>query len=154
MSEFTYIIRSNDKDTASDKTNSCFIRLTGLPSCFQEYECEVTGFYVSTYLQVFTNSIIELNAENLSFLNGCDTSNIRNTIAFNVLNNPNPINRNIFKVQNFNNQRINFKLFSEFDYLLTSNYNTAGVASYNAPWVLVLKMKGITKTSDVLKALN
>jgi hypothetical protein len=153
-SEFTYIIRSNNKDSTTDYTSNCFIRLTGLPSNFQEYECEVVGFYISTALQTFASSIIELRAEGLSFLNGGDTSNIKNTVAFNVVNATQPIGRHVFKVHNFNNQRINFKLYNEYNEILETIYNGGNIDSFNTPWILVLKMKGITKTSDVLKALN
>jgi hypothetical protein len=46
--------------------------------------------------------------------------------------------------------RSHWTLYTEFYTLLTSNYNNTGTATFNFPWVLALKMKGITKTSEVL----
>lgn len=159
--EFTYIIRSNQKDLAADNTRSCSIKLNCSPQ-YRYFKCEVIGFYLglketvlSSALAVVdyhTNAIIELRAEDgLDFIFSSDTkSHSFNTLAFAVTNTTFQQAPHEFKVANFNNKTVKFSLYGDDGSLLTyNNYTSTGpvtsVVPYNKPWTLVIKMTGVNE---------
>lgn len=136
---FTYIIRSNSKDTAGDNTNSCTIRLGNLPQHFKTFECQVVGLYISNQGATFNTSIVELRAENLSIQNGADTQFSSNMKSIAFSNTLLYIESSIvFQVENFNNKSIKFQLYDENNLLLSNGANP-----YNKPWFAIIKMRGI-----------
>ena len=40
---FTYIIRSNDREEPIDDSNNCTIQLNGLPQQYRHFKCDVIG---------------------------------------------------------------------------------------------------------------
>lgn len=143
---FTYIIRSNDREELLQNTTDCTIKLYGLPQQYRYFKCEVNALYLATDDHVFTSSYAELRADNMDIMNGWDTNNKRNvSVGFSSLN-PYTFAQSAphtFTCGNFNGRTVSFKLFDDTNQLLTSNFNAAGIANYNGPWVLVLNMTGI-----------
>jgi hypothetical protein len=142
---FTYIIRSNNRENAAvDNTNSCSIRLGGLPQMYKEFDCEVVAFYISEVDEVFGTTLIELRSSDLSITNGGDTQNKSlKTLGFLSLGNSNPFSSFNFRCENFNNKLVHFQLYEEVNVLLTSNFFASGIDDYNGSWTLVLKMTGV-----------
>ena len=141
---FTYIIRSKDRENLADNTNNCTIKLYGLPQQYRYYKCEVSALHISTERGAFTTSTFELRADGLDIENGWDTNNKRNSsVAFASFNNTYPQGTYTFTASNFNSRTVRFQLYGDDNNLLTSNFNGAGVAAYNRPWILVLNMTGI-----------
>lgn len=137
---FTYIIRSNTGNQASNNIN---VRLTGLPTTYHKFYCEVVGFFVGCSLAdaLVTGVVIELRANDMGLLNGRDSvgSNLR-TVAITNLNNTYPQSTFGFTCENFNNRMINFQLYDEYGNLLVLK---SGGAAFNKPWILVLKITPI-----------
>jgi hypothetical protein len=126
---FMYIIRAGNRDTGT-VLNSYF-RLTGLPSTYKYFDCEIVGFYHNMILPV-ANSLVELKTD-LPFINGYDLQNKRlTTIATNAINQNSTFQ---FRVENFNGRTVNFYLIDND----TANANTAD------DWVLYLKLKGVVE---------
>jgi hypothetical protein len=151
---FTYIIRSQNKTVTTDKTNNCSIQLGPLPSRYQEFECEVVGFYISTKDCIFNAgvSMIELRSD-IPLSNGMDTygNNLR-TLAICDLNSNNTTGTHSFRCGNFNRLAPKFTLYDDSNNLLqTDFYNVAGFDDFDRPWILVLKMRGVTKINSPLK---
>lgn len=142
---FTYIIRSNDRENLAENTNSCTIKLNGLPQQYRYFKCDVNALYIRTENEVFTSSLIDLRADGIDIMNGWDTNNKRNaSVGFTTLNNTySQSTPHTFTCGNFNGRSVSFKLFNENNILLTSNLNAAGILDYNSPWVLILNMTGI-----------
>lgn len=142
---FTYIIRSNDRENPAENTNDCTIKLYGLPQQYRYFNCDVIALYISTVNEVFTTSLIDLRADGIDIVNGWDTNNKRNaTVGFTTLNNTyTQAAPHTFTCGNFNGRTVQFRLFEDDNVLLTSNFNAAGIANYDSPWVLVLNMTGI-----------
>jgi hypothetical protein len=145
---FSYIIRSNDREVPLDDSNNCTIKLNGLPQQYRYFKCDVIGLYLTTHLEVFTCSHVELRADNgIDIMNGWDTNNNRNaTVGFTSLTNAaySQSTPYTFTCGNFNGRSVSFKLYcGDENNLLTSNFNNLGVNDYNNPWVLVLNMTGI-----------
>ena len=141
---FTYIIRSKDRENANDNTNSCTIKLYGLPQQYRYFKCEVAALHISTERGAFTSSTFELRTDGIDIENGWDTNNKRNTsVAFASFNNTYPQSTYTFTCGNFNGRSVRFQLYGDDNALLTSNFNAAGVANYNRPWILILNMTGI-----------
>jgi len=141
---FTYIIRSKDREIQADGTTNCTIKLYGLPQQYRYYKCEVAALHISTERGVFTSSTFELRADGIDIENGWDTNNKRNTsVAFASYNNTYPQSSYTFTCGNFNGRSVRFQLYGDDNALLTSNYNGGGVAIYNRPWILILNMTGI-----------
>ena len=142
---FTYIIRSNDREDPNENTNSCTIKLYGLPQQYRYFKCDVTALYITTDNQVFTTSLIDLRADGIDIVNGWDTKNKRNaSVGFATLNNTYAQSApHTFTCGNFNGRTVTFQLFDDDNQFLTSDLNAAGIANYDSPWVLVLNMTGI-----------
>lgn len=142
---FTYIIRSKDRELLTENTNDCTIKLYGLPNQYKYFKCEVNALYISTVNEVFTNSLFDLRADGIDIVNGWDTNNKRNmSVGFATLNNTySQSGQHTFTCSNFNGRTVSFHLFNENNVLLTSDLNNAGVAPYNSQWILVLNMTGI-----------
>ena len=141
---FTYIIRSNDREDPLDDSNNCTIKLYGLPQQYRYFKCDVTALYITTVNEVFTTSLIDLRADGIDIMNGWDTNNKRNaTVGFATLNNTYPQSSHTFTCGNFNGRTVTFKLYDDDNLILTSNLAGNGVANYDNPWVLVLNMTGI-----------
>lgn len=139
-SDFTYIIRSDQKENLTDNTNSCSIRLGGLPQQYRYFECSVSALHISTYNLQITTSTFELRSDNIGFLNGKDTkNNILHTLAFASFNNTYPQGPYKFKIDNFNGRSVNFRLLGDTGLLLTTGNTNI---TYNSPWILVLNMVG------------
>jgi hypothetical protein len=139
---FTYIIRSKDREVQADNTNSCTIKLYGLPQQYRYFNCEVSALHVSTTgLANFTTSTFELRADGIDIENGWDTNNKRNTsVGFASFNNTYPQGSYTFTCANFNGRSVRFQLYGDNNALLTTNN---GANQYNAPWFLILNMTGI-----------
>ena len=144
---FTYIIRSNDREDLAEDSNNCTIKLHGLPQQYRYFKCDVIGLYLHTHLEVFTCSHAELRADNgIDIMNGWDTNNKRNaTVGFTSLNNTYSQNApHTFTCGNFNGRSVSFKLYcGDENELLQSDFNNLGVNDYTSPWTLVLNMTGI-----------
>ena len=142
---FTYIIRSNDRENPNENTNSCTIKLYGLPQQYRYFKCDVIALYITTENEVFTTSLIDLRGDGIDIMNGWDTNNKRNaTVGFATLNNTYTQSAlHTFTCGNFNGRTVTFQLFDDDNQFLTSNFNNAGILDYNGPWVLVLNMTGI-----------
>ena len=142
---FTYIIRSNDREDPAETTNSCTIKLYGLPQQYRYFKCDVTALYITTAGEAFTTSMIDLRADGIDIVNGWDTKNKRNaSVGFATLNNTYAQSApHTFTCGNFNGRTVTFKLYDDDNDLLTSDLNAAGIANYDSPWVLVLNMTGI-----------
>jgi hypothetical protein len=137
MSDFTYIIRSNNRENKSENTNSCHIRLEGLPQQYKHFECEVVQFNVQINRN-FNNETIELRADAIGFQNGVDTNSTFKTCAI--------VNTRIasqaefkFITDNFNARYVKFELYSMSNSILKQDDGSA----WNLPWILILNMKGI-----------
>lgn len=143
---FTYIIRSKDREFPTENTNSCTIKLNGLPQQYRYFKCEVNALYLATDGHDFLTSYAELRADGIDIMNGWDTNNKRNsTVGFASLN-PFTFSQSAphtFTCSNFNGRTVTFKLFGEGNILLLSDYALAGQNNYNGHWVLVLNMTGI-----------
>ena len=142
---FTYIIRSNDREDLDETTNNCTIQLNGLPQQYRYFKCDVIALYITNVDEVFTTSLIDLRADGIDIMNGWDTKNKRNsTVGFATLNNTYPqAAPHTFTCSNFNGRTVTFQLFDDDNYLLSSNLDNVGVNQYDSPWVLVLNMTGI-----------
>ena len=142
---FTYIIRSNDKEDPADTTNHCTIKLYGLPQQYRYFKCDVTALYITTAGEAFTTSMIDLRADGIDIVNGWDTKNKRNaSVGFATLNNTYAQSApHTFTCGNFNGRTVTFQLFDDDNQFLTSNFNGVGVGDFNGPWVLILNMTGI-----------
>ena len=142
---FTYIIRSNDREDPNENTNSCTIKLYGLPQQYRYFKCDVIALYITTENEVFTTSLIDLRGDGIDIMNGWDTNNKRNaTVGFATLNNTYTQSAlHTFTCGNFNGRTVTFKLYDDDNDLLTSNLGGGGIAPYDSPWVLVLNMTGI-----------
>ena len=142
---FTYIIRSNDREDPAETTNSCTIKLYGLPQQYRYFKCDVTALYITTAGEAFTTSMIDLRADGIDIVNGWDTKNKRNaSVGFATLNNTYAQSApHTFTCGNFNGRTVTFQLFDDDNQFLTSNFNGAGVGDFNGPWVLILNMTGI-----------
>jgi len=161
MSTFTYIIRSVNKETSTDNTNNCTIRLMGIPQQYKRYKASVVGFYVSnnglgfstqvtgtsyvTGLKLLYNSVYELRADSLATGGMSDTNKTYNTIAFATNNNCYPQWQHSFEMENINGRSVRFQLYDENNVLLTTTLaNTPNtVQNFNQNWVLVLSLEGI-----------
>jgi hypothetical protein len=139
---FTYIIRSKDREVQADNTNNCTIKLYGLPNQYKYFTCEVSALHVSTQgLNGFLTSTFELRADGLNIENGWDTNNKRNTsVAFASFNNTYPQGTYTFTTDNFNGRTVRFQLYGDTNALLTTGN---GANQYNSPWILVLNLTGI-----------
>jgi hypothetical protein len=85
---FTYVIRSKDKESTSDNSNNCTIKLTGLPQQYKHFDCTVSALHISTISGTFTTSTFELRADVLEIVNGRDTNNYAlRTVGFSSYNN-------------------------------------------------------------------
>jgi hypothetical protein len=137
---FTYIIRSKDREVQADNTNSCTIKLYGLPQQYRYFKCDVSALHVSTQgLNGFTTSTFELRADGIDIENGWDTNNKRNaSVGFASFNNTYPQSTYTFTCGNFNGRTVTFKLYGDTNALLTT-----GAGQYNSPWILILNMTGI-----------
>ena len=142
---FTYIIRSKDRENPTDNSNSCTIKLYGLPQQYRYFKCDVNALYITMAGEAFTTSMIDLRADGIDIVNGWDTKNKRNaSVGFASLNNTYAQSApHTFTCGNFNGRTVTFKLYDDDNDLLTSNFNAAGIANYDSPWVLVLNMTGI-----------
>jgi hypothetical protein len=138
--QFTVIIRSSDKDNANDPTSNCYIKLT-CPSQYKYIKCEVSYFYyteppIGGAPGDYVTNIIDLRSDNLNLRNHYDT---KGTIAINSVLSGGSSNANItFTTENFNNQRIHFHLFDEFNHTLQYDGGDA-----DTHWILVLNCFGI-----------
>jgi hypothetical protein len=140
--QFTVIIRSSDKDNDNDLTSNCYIKLT-CPSHYKYIKCETTYFYytkppfVAGGAGSYTTDTIDLRSDNLNLRNHYDT---KGTIALNsTMNGAIMANAKItFTTENFNNQRIHFHLFDEFNHTLQYDGGDA-----DTHWILVLNCFGI-----------
>lgn len=143
---FTYIIRSKDREDPTENSNNCTIKLYGLPQQYKYFKCEVNALYLATDNHDFLTSYAELRADNMDIMNGWDTNNKRNsTVGFASLN-PYTFAQSAphtFTCGNFNGRTVNFNLYAEDNLPLFSNYALAGDDDYNGSWVLVLNMTGI-----------
>ena len=143
---FTYIIRSKDRENPAAESNNCIIKLYGLPQQYRYFKCEVNALYLATDGHDFLTSYAELRGDNMDIMNGWDTNNKRNsTVGFASLN-PYTFAQSAphtFTCGNFNGRTVTFKLFGEGNILLLSDYALAGQNDYNGHWVLVLNMTGI-----------
>ena len=139
---FSYIIRSKDREVAGDNTNNSTIKLYGLPQQYKYFTCEVSALHVSTNgVANMGTSTIELRADGLNIENGWDTNNKRNTsVAFASFNNTYPQGTYTFTTDNFNGRTVRFQLYNDTNTLLTINN---GANQCNSPWILVLNMTGI-----------
>jgi hypothetical protein len=139
INNFTVIIRSSDKDITTDNTNDCYIRLN-CPSHFKYIECDIKQFYFTTVVnETYGTDIFDLRSDNLNLKNHFDT---KNTIAMNNLLSNGVANAKMrFTAENFNNQRIHFQLFTEYNILVQSVVNNVS-NNYNNPWILVLNCVG------------
>ena len=142
---FTYIIRSNDREDPNENTNSCTIKLYELPQQYRYFKCDVTALYITTVNQEFTTSLIDLRADGIDIVNGWDTKNKRNaSVGFATLNNTYTQSApHTFTCGNFNGRTVTFQLFDDDNQFLTSNFDNVGVGNFNGPWVLILNMTGI-----------
>jgi hypothetical protein len=138
MSDFTYIIRSNNSLNKSENTNSCHLRLEGLPQQFKYFECEVVQFNVQINRN-FGTETIELRADAIGFQNGIDTNSTFKTCA--ILNAQNSFSQGPFRfiTDNFNGRYIKFELYSSSNSIVKQDDGS----EWNLPWVSVLNMKGI-----------
>ena len=143
--KFTFVIRSANKEFTTDNTNSCTIRLNGLPQKYKYFDCEVSALHISTQNGVFTTSTFELRVDGgMDIINGRDTqNNMLHSLAFASFNNTYPQGQYTFRTDNFNGRSIKFQLYDDNNVLLTSNYNNTGVANFNRSWILILNMVGI-----------
>ena len=164
MSTFTYIIRSVNKETSTDNTNNCTIRLMGIPQQFKRYKASVVGFYVSnnglgfstqvtgtsyvTGLKLLSNSVYELRADSLATGGFADTNRTYSTVAFATNNNCYPQWEHSFEMENINGRSIRFQLYDENNALLTTTLANAPntVQNFNQNWVLVLSLEGIEES--------
>ena len=142
---FTYIIRSKDRENPTDNSNSCTIKLYGLPQQYRYFKCDVNALYIETDDHEFLNSIVELRADGIDILNGWDTNNKRNaTVGFTTLNNTySQSTPHTFTCSNFNGRSVTFNLYDEGNLPLFSSYNAGLSDDYNGQWILVLNMTGI-----------
>ena len=141
---FTYIIRSAQKELSTQNTNDCTIRIGGLPQKYRWFEATVSALHVSTNNTVFTTATFELRTDGLNLINGYDTyRNMLNSVAFASLNSTYPQGPYKFKFENSNGKSIRFQLYDDNGALLTSNYNSVGVANFNRSWILVLNLVGV-----------
>ena len=144
---FTYIVRSNNREDPTENSNNCTIQLNGLPQQYRYFKCDVIALYLTTVGEVFTCSHVELRADNgMDIMNGWDTNNKRNaTVGFASLNNTYPqAAQHTFTCGNFNGRTVSFKLYcGDANDLLRSDLNNLGVDDYTSPWTLVLNMTGI-----------
>ena len=165
MATFTYIIRSVNKENASDNTNNCTIRLMGLPQQYKRFQASVVGFYVSnnglvlgsstisgqlyvSNTQVLLNSIYELRADSLATGGIYDTNKTYNTIAFATNNNCYPQWQHSFEMENVNGRSVKFQLYDETNTLLKTalSQTPATKTDFNQNWVLVLLLEGIEES--------
>lgn len=138
MSSFTYIIRSNDRENQNENTNSCHLRLEGLPQNFKYFECQVVQFNCLLNRN-FSNESIELRADAFGFQNGVDTNSTFKTCAFVNFNSSFYQGDYKFTTDNFNARYIKFELYNSSNNILKKDDGSA----WNFPWVLILNMKGI-----------
>jgi hypothetical protein len=139
---FIYIIRSDNKSNADDNTNSCSIQLGGLPSHYREFDVEFIGLNLEIDDCIFTQgSFIEIRTDNIGLMNGYDTTH-KHLQTIGIVNSVGVQLPLTFRCNNFNNRYVNFSLYGSDSTLLQGNYNAEGVADFNRPWVLVLKMTG------------
>ena len=143
---FTYIIRSKDRENPAAESNNCIIKLYGLPQQYRYFKCEVNALYLATDNHDFVTSYAELRADDMEIMNGWDTNNKRNsTVGFASLN-PYTFAQSAphtFTCGNFNGRTVHFKLFDESNQLLFSSYAAGVQDDYNGQWALVLNMTGI-----------
>lgn len=137
---FIYVIRSSQKENSTDNTNSCSIRLQGLPQQFRYFEATVSALHISTVgLTGISTSTFELRQDGMNIVNGMDTqNNVLRTVAFASNNATYPQGPYTFKFENCNGKSIQFKLYGDNNSLLT----ISGGNNYNAPWILVLNLIG------------
>jgi hypothetical protein len=159
---FSYIIRSANKEFATDKTNNCTIRLMGLPQQYKRFRASVVALYVSTNnlgigsgniagqtyavnTQVLLNSIYELRADSLAIGGIYDTNRTYNTIGFTTNNNTFPQSEYYFEMENANGRSVRFQLYDENNVLLqTSQSDSLNTkTAFNNNWTLVLRLEGI-----------
>ena len=159
---FTYIIRSINKESSSENTNNCSIRLMGLPQQYKRYKASVVSFYVSTNglglgkstisgqvysngTQLLLNSVYELRADSLASGGIYDTNKTYNTIAFATNNNCYPQWEHSFEMDNVNGRSVRFQLYDETNNLLQTalSQTPATKTDYNQNWVLILSLEGI-----------
>jgi hypothetical protein len=124
MDSFTYIIRSDNRD--SGDAFDCRIQLGGLPTKYKSFLVETIGFYADV------NPYFELYSDNFPISNGYDTKTKSLHVLYStvLLGHSVPM---VYKVDNFNGQYINFQLLDNANALI----NTA------TDWRLYLKLTGI-----------
>ena len=124
MNSFTYIIRSDNRD--SGDAYDCQNKLGGLPTKYKSFLVEPIGFYSDA------NPYLELNSDNFPISNGYDTKNKSLHVLYSsvIFGHSIPM---VYKVDNFNGQYINFQLLDNTNALI----NTA------TDWSLYLKFTGI-----------
>jgi hypothetical protein len=158
---FTYIIRSANREYATDKTNNCTIRLMGLPQQYKKFKASVVALYVSTNslgigssniagqayannTPYLVNSVYELRADSLTTGGIYDTNKTYSTIAFTTNNNSFPQSEYFFEMENVNGRSVRFQLLDENNILLTTTDSTTfAKTQYNNNWILVLNLVGI-----------
>lgn len=119
-------------------TNDCNIKLTGLPSRYNSFLCEVVAFMISAKTGDTNSNVVELRQEGMQFDGGKDNGNKGfKTVAICHLNDSHSQSTYSFTCSNFNNKTIRFQLFNEYGSLLLNNTN----GNFAKPWVLILKMK-------------
>ena len=122
---FTYIIRSKDKESTTENTNNCTIKLQGLPQKYKYFDCTVSALHISTISGTFSTSTFELRADVLDIVNGRDTNNYAlRTVGFASYNNTYPQGPYTFRCSNFNNRSIRFQLYDDTNSLLKYGNNT------------------------------
>jgi hypothetical protein len=146
---FNYIVRSSSKNSSSDTTSNCSIRLNGLPTQYKEFEVEVQSFNINTLdasgnVLVIPSSFFELRSD-LSIIGGYDTlTTSLQTVAIQTNANQYKQASYVFKTRNFNGNYIRFQLYGDDNALLRIKLSGAtSFSQYDKSWVLVLKIRGL-----------
>ena len=122
---FTYVIRSKDKESTTENTNNCSIKLQGLPQKYKYFDCTVSALHISTISGTFTTSTFELRADVLDIVNGRDTTNYAlRSVGFASYNNTYPQGPYTFRCSNFNNRSVRFQLYDDTNNLLKYQNNS------------------------------
>ena len=134
---FTYVIRSKDKESTTENTNNCSIKLQGLPQKYKHFDCTVSALHISTISGTFSTSTFELRADVLDIVNGRDTNNYAlRSVGFASYNNTYPQGPYTFRCSNFNNRSVRFQLYDDTNNLLKYQNNSFafnGTFTYVSP---------------------
>jgi len=129
---FTYIIRSDSRNTtAYANANSFTLKLANLPTHYKLFDVEVVGCYINDSSGNNLTKYAEIQCDNLNIYGSYDTRNTESRVLATNIFNFGGLSMK-YRLENFNNREINFKVVDASNTLLTVTN-----------WLVIIRLTGV-----------